>query len=240
MRRSIAILLSIAATLFLVFSSPFYLQWLAKFKKADWTEIGNIGQAYGAASAVLSALALLGVAVSVILQVREHLANRSQIVRSQHFRLLELAIEKPELYTQILGLDGRAMSANEIRQHLFTTMFVNYAETGYSLGNIPELSLREEVLRGIFASEPGRKWWLRTERDWQKSGRSSKFVQIVEDEYSKATFRKCPPIPSHIVENEATNSLCDRGDSKFGVAKTGAAIMAGLLIGVAVNRARRN
>jgi hypothetical protein len=37
----------------------------------EWERLGNIGQTYGAASAMLSVLALIGVTVSLILQARE-------------------------------------------------------------------------------------------------------------------------------------------------------------------------
>lgn len=69
----------------------------------DWLLAANIGQAYGAVSAVLSGLALLGGAWSIRFQVKDHVAMRHQVARTQHFRLLELTLEDPELYIPAWG-----------------------------------------------------------------------------------------------------------------------------------------
>ncbi|MCW2944413.1 MAG: hypothetical protein JWR24_1130 [Actinoallomurus sp.] len=240
-RKSAAISLSISSTLFLVLSSPFYLQWLAGLRKADWTEIGNIGQAYGAASAILSALALLGIAISVTLQVREHFANRIQIVRGQHFRLLELAMENPELYMPLLGFDGEKRTVDEMRQHLYTTMLVNYAHTGYLLGDIPENGLREEILPELFAGEPGRKWWLNGgEQRWKSDpSLSRKFVEMLEDEYEKAILQQGTPTLPIIQKANDGLPLKARDTDRSHAARIAIAALAGVLIGIAAERGKR-
>jgi Family of unknown function (DUF6082) len=238
-RKSSAIWLSIAAILCLVvLSSPFYLELLAGFKRADWTEIGNIGQAYGAASAILSALALLGIAVSVRLQVREHFANRHQIVRTQHFRLLELALENPERYMPAIGFDWRKRTIDEMCQYLYTTMIVNYHHTGYSLGVTPEEALRGEVFPDIFATESGRKWWTAAAQDW-RSARPGKFVTILDEEYEKAILEKKPPIPSTIKNAEDGAASKARNERRSHAVKVAGAGLAGALISAAVVGVKR-
>lgn len=58
-RRTVAVvaalLVATAATLALVLLSPFVLIWIGAIREEDWTRLSNIGQTYGAASAVLSA-----------------------------------------------------------------------------------------------------------------------------------------------------------------------------------------
>jgi len=59
----------------LVAVSPFALNLLSP-NATDWTQLSLIGQTYGAASALLAVIALLGVAVSLLMQAREARASR--------------------------------------------------------------------------------------------------------------------------------------------------------------------
>jgi hypothetical protein len=61
------IVVSLIGTLGIVFLSPLALTWLPEDDGPDWSKLSNIGQTYGAASAVLAVLALAGVAVSLLL-----------------------------------------------------------------------------------------------------------------------------------------------------------------------------
>lgn len=54
--------------------SPFFLAPLSD-QASDWSKLSDICRPYGAASAVLAAFALTGVALSLILQARETKAN---------------------------------------------------------------------------------------------------------------------------------------------------------------------
>jgi hypothetical protein len=61
----------------LVAASPFALRML-DLQSRDWERLSWVGQTYGAASALLSVLALIGIAVSLTLQARESNASREQ------------------------------------------------------------------------------------------------------------------------------------------------------------------
>ncbi len=61
----------------------------------SWSRRGDIGQTYGAAAALLSVLALAGVAISLVLQARESKANREHASRLIHTDLLKLAMDDP-------------------------------------------------------------------------------------------------------------------------------------------------
>jgi hypothetical protein len=70
-RNIIISFLVIALTAFVLGSillSPLLLRQIAKLGGVDWAKLSNIGQTYGAASAILSALAVGGVAISLFLQ----------------------------------------------------------------------------------------------------------------------------------------------------------------------------
>ncbi|MEU4409712.1 DUF6082 family protein [Streptosporangium sp. NPDC023963] len=66
--------LVILALLGFMVISPFFLAPLND-QATDWSKLNDIGQHHGAASAVLAAFALTGVALSLILQAREAKAN---------------------------------------------------------------------------------------------------------------------------------------------------------------------
>ncbi|MGP4027010.1 DUF6082 family protein [Actinomadura sp. 3N407] len=67
-----------------------------------WERLSFIGQTYGAASALLSAFALIGIAATLILQARDTEVNREQGRRVLHVDLLKMALENP-LYRRAWG-----------------------------------------------------------------------------------------------------------------------------------------
>jgi hypothetical protein len=86
-RRSTAptvVLLAAVVTLVAVLLTPLGLQWIGHRPGHDWPLLGNVGQAYGAASAILAALALVGVVASLVLQAREAKVSREQALRALH------------------------------------------------------------------------------------------------------------------------------------------------------------
>src|SRR5689334_21565470 len=82
----------------LVIFSPFALAALVHFK-VDWLELSNIGQTYGAVSALLSSLALAGVIVSLLYQSRSNRNATEQRIRTLQFELLKMAMADPSLMT---------------------------------------------------------------------------------------------------------------------------------------------
>src|SRR5215813_15531954 len=79
-----------------VLISPVLLKQLAG-RRATWADVGNIGQAYGGAAALLAAVALIGVAVSVSLQLRAIKIQRISAIRSQHIEIVKLEFDHPLL-----------------------------------------------------------------------------------------------------------------------------------------------
>lgn len=57
--------------------------------------LGDIGQTYGAASALLTGLALIGVVGSMVFQVRAIRVSQEQVTREQHAHLVEMALMDP-------------------------------------------------------------------------------------------------------------------------------------------------
>ncbi len=55
--------------------------WFAA-RTIDWDRLSNVGQAFGTISAALSAVALVGVAVAIYIQVQQTTISREYAVRS--------------------------------------------------------------------------------------------------------------------------------------------------------------
>jgi hypothetical protein len=92
-------------TILLIVFSPLALSILDDGQR-NWERLSLIGQSYGAISAVLAAAAVIGVALTLILQQRQMRESRRLAIRQFHTDLLAMAIDKPEL----LASDGQRRS----------------------------------------------------------------------------------------------------------------------------------
>jgi uncharacterized membrane protein len=72
----VTILLLVIITVGLVVASPMALRAFDHGRQVDWSRLSDIGQTYGAVSAIVAAVALLGVTVSLVIQGREAKAAR--------------------------------------------------------------------------------------------------------------------------------------------------------------------
>lgn len=84
--RHLVILLLVLVSIGLVVASPWALRALGG-SNLDWSRLSNIGQTYGAVSAIIAAVALLGVVSSLIVQSREAKIARISAQRAHHVEL---------------------------------------------------------------------------------------------------------------------------------------------------------
>ncbi len=87
--------LFVAAAMILVLLSPLGIYELVAVHHTNWERLSYVGQTYGVVSALLDAAALVGVVVSLLLQVRETALSRVQAGRSRHFELIQMAMQDP-------------------------------------------------------------------------------------------------------------------------------------------------
>jgi hypothetical protein len=153
------------------------------------SRLSNLGQAYGVVSALLSAIALAGVAISIFHQAEQGRIHRIQSWRSMHTEMLKIVIDEPATFWPCITGSGlhKATSDEERRQFVFCTLWLNYARAGFEIGRISEEALRGEILANMFDASPGRRHWetVRTYAHMHPDKRS-KFHKIVEEEYQKA------------------------------------------------------
>ena len=201
MRRNVAVyfvgLIASIGILLLVLVSPLLLSQLGNEQGVNWSKLSEIGQTYGAASAILSGFALLGVSFSLLIQRRQTRAESIGIVRERHMELTRMILNDPDIYGPVVGM-SLSHDADGRRRSLFATMWINYAWMSYQLGVLPETALRDELLAGAFDSGFTRDWWNAARPDWiHYSGdkrRDRQFIRIMDEEYNKAVTAGPPTV----------------------------------------------
>ena len=127
-----------------------------------WSHLGDVGQAYGGIGAVLSGLALAGIIFSILLQRRQADADRILSVRKQHFDLVRLGIEEPELL-------GRTSNAQADRKTLLfqahANLWVAHWAMLWDLRHCDEKQLRALAAQ-FFDAGTARNWWHRYGAAW--------------------------------------------------------------------------
>jgi len=170
----------------LVVISPLALGGLGGLAR-DWDRLSLIGQTYGAASALLSVIALTGVGASLIFQARENRANREQALRTSHAELMRLAMDDP-LYGEIWAPLNPPGSPDVQRQHMYVNMVISHWEMEYGLGALNDQHLRI-IARGVFSTSAGHRYWqvARPVRMVSSDGRRERrFHQILDEEHDNA------------------------------------------------------
>jgi len=203
----------IASGLGVVLLSPLLLSRLDTVSGVNWTRLSEIGQTYGAASAILAMLALGGVALSLLLQARQARADQIQAIRGFHTELVRMELDDVALYLPCWGpLDISTDDGK--RQHIYTTLMMDYAWMGYEIGSIPEPWLRD-MLAGMFQGEVGRRYWTMARRSWTQAAggrRGRSFLRIVDEEHDKAVAAGPPALsaaPADLSPNISATT-CDR------------------------------
>jgi Family of unknown function (DUF6082) len=170
----------VLAALFIAAFSPFALRAVAFWPGMDWAKLSNIGQAYGAVSAIVAALALAGVAASIFVQIREVRHNRWEAGRARHFELMRIAMEDP-FYRQVFSLEG--ISEDTARLFGYINMILEYWTMLWEFGDATEYQLRKD-LKDILATKAGRSYWNANRdvrREYARTRREIEFHEIADE-----------------------------------------------------------
>lgn len=184
----IFILLAVIASSILVLLSPLALDYLDSRESVDWGQLSNVGQTYGAASAFLAGLALIGVAASLFLQAKEAKATREQALRMLHGELMKMAMDDP-LYRACWGGFFTSDDEDAQRAHMYVNMIINHWLLMWELNSITERHLRE-ISRVVLSGEIGHRFWTAGRKLRMVSAgteRERRFNEILDDEYSKVS-----------------------------------------------------
>lgn len=169
-----------------IFFSPLLLILWERPKGINWNRLGDIGQTYDGTSAVLSAIALLAVAASLVIQARQSRHERVLHSLDRQFDLLNLVLERPNLYGPLVGWSDT--SDGKVRQRVFVSLWINMLQMRYEMNTETETEIRKE-LQLTFMSDFGRQWWHAEQQWWSAEHATSKaqqkFDRMLHEEYGK-------------------------------------------------------
>ncbi|TDC76188.1 DUF6082 family protein [Actinomadura sp. 7K507] len=191
------------ALLGLVAASPVLLYQLGEAGGVDWNKIGAIGDAYGAAATLVTAMSLLGIAVSLLLGVKDSRTNRAQAIRTFHFELIRTQLDDPDLlwangWPRPEMRSDQERTVTRVRQHLYANQWLYFYLMQYELRVLSEENLRTLLSNEFFNGEVGRQYWVSTGSTFtvMKGRRIKRFFRIVEEEYRHALDSGREPVPA--------------------------------------------
>ncbi len=123
----------------------------------NWERLSFIGQTYGAASAIVSVLALVGIVLTLSYQAREAKLAREETRRQAVGELLRMAMEDPDL-DECWGPVPSPDDPKTRKQLLYTNMIVSEWSLSYGTGALPERRLRV-IASEMFHGRVGRAYW---------------------------------------------------------------------------------
>jgi hypothetical protein len=243
LRRLMTVLSAVVGLVALVVASPLLLAWAASWPIA-WHQLSEVGQAYGTISAVLSALAFSGVAVSVFMQREQYRVSEQQAVRQRQFELLKFSMENPR-YMDVWGAHppgSRPDPQHEPELRAFANLILSHWYMLWRIGNVSELELRA-VTRNFFRGAIGHEFWSRSGSSWilGPDPLARRFLQVLNEEYANAEAEG-PPVPAtpDRVTTDAKESLQEAAASQLrGPLKIAAGVGVGLIAGYLTARKRR-
>jgi hypothetical protein len=198
-----AVSISVTATILAVALLWPVLMTITVSGNINWHALSEVGQAYGAVSAVLSGLALCGVVVSLLIQRRQAQTSTQYAIRERHFDLLRLMLDQPDLMYGF-AMDPRDPAA---RRSVYVNLIIGHMHMTWMLGEAEEIDLRN-ALREMFRGSTARDWWSRGGGEWtvDPRPRSRQFLRIIQEEYKKAVMTGPPLVaPDDIVTLDSTD-----------------------------------
>jgi hypothetical protein len=171
----LAVLASSVVVLLLVALSPLALQGIVDYG-ADWRVLSEVGQAYGAVSALLSALALCGVALSLLLQWRQTRMSQIITARERQFELIQLGLHNPDLiYVRIRGIPDA-----DLPKIQYAHLWVSHWKMLWDLRLVREPEISHLALE-LFGNDVAYAWWEKVGPHWNisRSRRSRQFMKIL-------------------------------------------------------------
>lgn len=160
----------------------------------EWERLSLIGQTYGAISALIAVLALLGVVAALVYQARELRRAADESRRQAMGDLLRMTMADPDL-DECWGPVEGGHDARLRKQLMYTNMIVTQWGTSFRAGATPEKRLRANALE-MFRGPVGRTYWENA-RDGRLNAPGSRaearFNQILDEAYR--TAQATPPVP---------------------------------------------
>src|SRR5262245_37780598 len=154
--RASVVVMAIVTGLAAIVVSPLLFRALAQYA-TGWTDMANVGEAYGGIAALLSGLALGGVVISLLLQWRQNSANRTVAIRQHHVELIKLGIQEPLLFER---MSGATIDRKTVVLQMHANLWIGHWAMLWDLKYCDEGQLRHMVGRFFGVDSVARDWWL--------------------------------------------------------------------------------
>lgn len=245
-RRTVLVAgVTVATTAFfaIVIVSPLALREFGTSAHINWSQLSDIGQTYGAVSALLTAMALAGVVASLLFQARDVRVSKEQAIRTFHHELIRMQLDDP-FYMNALGAPTHMpvpADQDKVREFLYIHLWVTFWQTFYAMGMMPESQLRSACELELFRGRPGREYWeqARSTRPlYTKDRHIQKFYRILDEEYHKAIISQPETAPPIVKIHQMARTSRGRDAAHLGKA-AGSLLMAaatGALVDRVLNR----
>lgn len=168
-------------------TSPLVLLLLDALFPVDWRHLSDIGQSYTGISTLLAAGALVAVAISARLQARQLSITQVQSTRDQQFRIIQLALDDPELAAAI-PFKSSASSATQKQMRYISMQFL-FWEYALLFGHVTPSGLEDTLRTQYFTLPMVCQFWEDRRLSWitqVSSPGMHAFVHIVETAYNGA------------------------------------------------------
>ncbi|MEV6487650.1 DUF6082 family protein [Actinoplanes sp. NPDC051633] len=198
-----------------VIASPFLTSWMASLP-LDWQDLSNVGQAYGAISAVLSGIALCGITASLLMQRQQYRLSEHQSVRQRHHDLIKMTFEDPSLKACWgESSSGTGLTENEAA---YCNLIVDYWHMLWRISQINSENL-QRIASSFFNGEVGRTYWSVYGKNWLSDGdrRTAAFRAILDIELARAIAGGPPAVCR--IEGDGEAAVGTSADANAGLSK---------------------
>jgi len=182
-RRPLTIAIVTVAVLGLVAG---LLGFLSRASDRELSRYGNIGQSFDVIATLFSAVALIGVAASLIYQGRQERQARIVAWLGAQGELLRMVVAEPRRLGPCIIDPSLFSSEEELSQYFFSTLWLSFHRYGMELGYVTEEDVRGEVARSMFQSETARRLWsIRKDVFETQLGGLPPYYRIIQEEYDE-------------------------------------------------------
>jgi hypothetical protein len=187
---------------------------LIVFLPLTFTRVSSIAKLYRTNSALVSSLALVGVAVSLLYQARAGRTAREQAIRSLQQQLIKMEMDDPSLMTAIGAPWGLPIPAesDKIRDHLYVHMWSTFWAGNYVVGELSAEGVRGMARAELLNSKAGRTYWasVRERVLTTNRGKYLRFCRIVDSEYQAVIAGNVPVVNPVRITNNSDDSTARR------------------------------
>ena len=141
-------------------------------------------------SALISSIALVGVAISLLLQARQVKISRLQAVRAAQLELMKMALDNPAMAADALGISDPDLYVKQV----FLNWHIMYLQLGFEV-DVFSPGVIQQTAAGLFEGRAAREWWEWNRRSYGTSPmprRVKQFFEIVDEEFQR---HEAPPNP---------------------------------------------